>query len=531
MTVGTTPIVTSKQAAAVATAAYGKQPKFKVSKPELAILAEASGQNLVWQYDASFETTKNGPSKIRYVIDAKSGKTIRSYETVAHNSPVDITGDLLPGEGGAQVSFSGTVYSGDGNTYMWDPVDRLVYVYNFSTNSGTYTDADSVAFRSTPSWGSSDPTEVSAAYNLQKTLEFFKPLGFTVQNIAFSATGQTLVGFTVHYGNNYNNAFWNPGDGFYFGDGDGTNLAPLATLDVVAHEFSHAWTENTSNLVYLNEAGALNESFSDIMGSTVELLTQVDDRASYPNAAPGKGDWLIGEDILRLPGIGYSSLRDMRDPANTVTVGTGGEQPTKYKGTYWYSGTGDNGGVHQNSGVQNFFYYLLAEGGKGVNDGLLYSVDGIGLQNAARIAYEANTNFVTSEATYQTARQAWIDAANAVNPAYAASVANAWDAVGVNEEIAYPAFVTSDESFENDVSIPAGWTTSGSGIWTLTSSTGAIGNKSLQSPAIADKESASVTYSATTDTGYLSFFARTSTEKTYDKLKLYVDGNLKNELS
>ena len=158
-------------------------------------------------------------------------------------------------------------------------------------------------------------------------------------------------------------------------------------------------------------------------------------------------------------------------------------------------------------------------------------MDGIGLQNAARVAYEANTNFVTSEATYQTVRQAWIDAANAVNPAYAASVANAWDAVGVNDEIAYPAFVTSDESFENDVSIPNGWTTSGSGNWTLTSSTGAIGAKSLQSPALANSESASVTYSAATDTGYLSFFARTSSEKGYDELKLYVDGSLKNSWS
>lgn len=176
---------------------------------------------------------------------------------------------------------------------MWDPTDRLAYVYNFSTNTGTYSDAQSVAFRNGGNWGSSDPTEVSAAYNLQKTLDFFKPLGFTVQNIAFSATGQTLVGFAVHYGDHYNNAFWNPGDGFYFGDGDGTSLAPLSTMDVVAHEFSHAWTENTSALVYLNEAGALNESFSDIMGTTVELLNQQDDRASYPNAAAGKGDWLI----------------------------------------------------------------------------------------------------------------------------------------------------------------------------------------------------------------------------------------------
>ena len=101
VTVGTTPVITSKQAVEAAVSAYGKQPKFKVSKPELAILAEASGQNLVWQYDASFETIKNGPSKIRYVIDAKSGKTIRSYDTIMHaDIPVDISGNLLSGEGG-----------------------------------------------------------------------------------------------------------------------------------------------------------------------------------------------------------------------------------------------------------------------------------------------------------------------------------------------------------------------------------------------------------------------------------------------
>lgn len=61
-------------------------------------------------------------------------------------------------------------------------------------------------------------------------------------------------------------------------------MTALTTLDVVAHEFGHAWTENTSNLIYLNEAGALNESFSDIAGVTVELVTQADDRASYPNS-------------------------------------------------------------------------------------------------------------------------------------------------------------------------------------------------------------------------------------------------------
>lgn len=368
--------------------------------------------------------------------------------------PTALSGTLLPGEGNGNVSFSGVFDTTDSNYYIWDGLDRLTFVYNYSSNTGTYSDAESVAKRATSSWGTSDPTEVSAAYNLQKTLEFFKPYGFDVTDIAFSATGQSMLPLVVHYGSGYNNAFWDPGNAFFFGDGDGTNLASLATMDVVAHEFGHAWTENTSALVYLNEAGALNESFSDIVGTTVELLNQADDRTSYPNSAAGKSDWLVGEDIARLPGLGYKSLRDMRNPANPLTVGTGSEQPTRYKGAYWYSGTLDNGGVHQNSGVQNFFYYLLAEGGKGTNDGILYSVDGIGLANAFRLAYEANSHFLTSEATYQDARQAWIDAANSVNPAYAASVSAAWDAVGVGPEIDYPAFVTSEESFEDSASLP-----------------------------------------------------------------------------
>lgn len=95
ITVDTTPKVTDKQVSDIAKSVYGKRAKFKTTKPQLAVLAEASGQNLVWQFDASFETPKDGPSKIRYVVDAKSGKTLRSYDTIAHNSPANITGDLL----------------------------------------------------------------------------------------------------------------------------------------------------------------------------------------------------------------------------------------------------------------------------------------------------------------------------------------------------------------------------------------------------------------------------------------------------
>lgn len=178
--------------------------------------------------------------------------------------------------------------------------------------------------------------------------------------------------------------------------------------------------------------------------------------------------------------------------------------------------------------MQNFFYYLLSEGGKGENDGLIYSVDGIGLTNAWTVAYAANSYYVTSDTDYQSVRQAWIDAANSVNPAWAASVANAWDAVGVFEKIDYPAFLTADESFENGTSLPSGWSTdAGTGAWTVTTSTGAFGSGSLVSPDIGNDEVTNVFYDATTESGYLSFHARTSSERSYDFLKFYVDGSLK----
>lgn len=83
----------------------------------------------------------------------------------------------------------------------------------------------------------SDRIEVSAGYNMAKTLEYFSMFGFGVDDIIFTATGQVYMPVYVHYGTNYNNAYWSPGVGMYFGDGDGINLKPLVTLDVMAHEF------------------------------------------------------------------------------------------------------------------------------------------------------------------------------------------------------------------------------------------------------------------------------------------------------
>ncbi len=111
-----------------------------------------------------------------------------------------------------------------------------------------------------------------------------------------------------------------------YGDGG----APFQVIDVVGHEISHGLTSNTANLVYSYESGALNESFSDIFGAAVEF-----DALGYNN-----GDWLMGEDR-------GSAIRSLSNPNQYG-------DPDTYFGTYWFTGAGDNGGVHTNSGVQIF---------------------------------------------------------------------------------------------------------------------------------------------------------------------------------
>ena len=146
---------------------------------------------------------------------------------------------------------------------------------------------------------------------------------------------------TVHYGSRYNNAFWN-GSQMVYGDGDGVTFTSLSGgIDVIGHELTHAVTEYSSDLIYQNESGALNEAISDVFGTLVEF---------YDNRNP---DWEIGEDIYT-PGKAGDALRSMSDPTKYG-------DPDHYSKRY--TGTSDNGGVHTNSGIINKQAYLLANGG------------------------------------------------------------------------------------------------------------------------------------------------------------------------
>lgn len=159
--------------------------------------------------------------------------------------------------------------------------------------------------------------------------------------------------------------------------------AGYAKDDVVAHEFTHGFTQSESNLVYANGSGALNESFSDLWGESTDL--------SFAHGDDGPAvRWQIGEDM---PG-GY--IRSMKDPPLK-------NQPDRFGSSLFQDFTllpndsNDQGGVHKNSGINNKLFYLLSDGDS-FNG---YTITGIGFVEVAKLYYEVNTNLLLSGADFR----------------------------------------------------------------------------------------------------------------------------------
>jgi Zn-dependent metalloprotease len=216
----------------------------------------------------------------------------------------------------------------------------------------------------------------------------------------------------AHWGKQLNNAAWN-GARLLYGDGDGTMFRPLSLgLDVVAHEYAHGVTQHTSGLVYRDQSGALNESFSDVFGETAEQWAEQGERFGTPQAAR-EADWLIGEDVYT-PRVAGDALRSMRAPG---TAHPGDIQPSHMRA---FNPTRENnGGVHINSGIPNRAAYLTATQ--------------IGSEPLARIWYRALTEHMPATATFRDAASATIVAARELYGDGAApnAVRDAWRAVGV----------------------------------------------------------------------------------------------------
>ena len=361
-------------------------------------------QQLCWKFRILAETPLFGKE---FFVNAENGEVWAEQEIIHHTEVTGTAHTAYSGKRNIQTDSLTT------DTFILREYNRGQGIYTFNMQQGT-TYANAVDFfDSDNDWNNvnaqKDEVATDAHWGAEETYDYF--LSEHSRN-SFDNNGAKIYSF-VHYSQNYDNAFWN---GSFMTYGDGKNFKPLTALDVCGHEIAHAVTTNTANLIYKNESGALNESFSDVFGQSVEARSR-----------PSQWEWKMGEDITN----SGNGLRDMSNP-NPYN------DPQYYKGVKWYSGTGDNGGVHINSGVQNYWYYLLVDGVSGTNEvGNNYKIDSLGFTKAGKIAYRNLSVYLTPSSTYADARTYSIlsaaDLYGQCSPEVIA-VTNAWWVCGVGNE-------------------------------------------------------------------------------------------------
>lgn len=385
-------------------------------KGEQVIIANKAEYNtadyrLAWKFNVYAHEPM---SRNEYYIDANTEEIIFINGQI-HTG--NVTGTAITAYSGTQTITTDSVSS---SIYRLRNTERGNGIVTLDCNTGTnygaaldFTDTDNI-------WNNINAAKneyaTDAHWGAEKTWDYF----WNVHNRnSIDGNGFALFSY-VHYDVNYANAFWD-GQRMTYGDGSPTSVlnSPLTALDIAGHEIAHGLTSNTADLIYQRESGALNESFSDIFGTAIEFY-----------ARPNNADWLIGDDL-------GNSIRSMVNP-NAYG------DPDTYGGTSWRNPNcgaptraNDYCGVHSNSGVQNYWFYLLSEGGSGVNDlSNSFNVTGLGIDTASKIAFRNLTVYLSQNSTFADARfysiRSAIDLYGACSP-QVESVTNAWYAVGVGQ--------------------------------------------------------------------------------------------------
>jgi len=360
--------------------------------------------NLAYKFD--IYATK--PLSRNYVfVDAATGRILKMVNRIENS---DVTATAITQYSGTRAITTDSYNS----AYRLREAARgngiVTLNAQTSTNIATSVDFTNVSI----TWDNIDPAldqyATDAHLAAESTYDFYWT-NFNRNSI--DNAGLKLISY-VHYDVSLVNAFWD-GQEMNYGDGDATSgITPLTSLEIGGHEITHGLTQYTANLNYQDESGGLDESFSDCMGVSIrQFIKQL-----------SSVDYLIGDEIG-----GSSPFRSMANPKLY-------QQPNTYFGQYWApAGGADNGGVHTNSGVQNYWYYLVSHGGSGTNDnGQAYHVTGIGIDKAAAITFRNLTVYLIPSSQYADARtysiQAAIDLYGACSPEVQ-TVTNAWYAVGV----------------------------------------------------------------------------------------------------
>jgi bacillolysin len=364
---------------------------------------------------------------IKHLGEHAHGSKSKSTNANAKNLKEEVDSKMAFVAANAATRYSGTQViqtTLSGSSYILADATRGLGINTYNMKKGTsytaavnFTDADNNWTAAEYANANKDNGALDAHWGAEKTYDYWS----TVHGRnSFNNAGAVIKSY-VHYSNAYDNAYWD-GSVMTYGDGSGTYFDILTAIDVAGHEIGHAVCTYTANLAYQKESGAMNEAFSDIWGACIEFY-----------AAPTKSVWLIGEDIERR--AGHLALRSMSNPKSEG-------QPDTYGGTNWKvinCGTptqaNDYCGVHTNSGVLNHWFYILSVGKTGTNDiGSSYSVTGITIDKAAKIAYRLESVYLTANSTFANARtsgiQSAIDLYGAGSPEVIATT-NAFYAVGV----------------------------------------------------------------------------------------------------
>ncbi len=386
--------------------------------PELVVFPWEGQNYLCWRL---FILSDTPMGRWEYLVDAKTGDIVFKANRIMD---VDVwgTGIGVMGQARNWLDISNT----GGTYYMIDYTRRLnnnVHGHGGQMPSGNYIQTNiagsslpgSVATDADNYWDNATTQRPAVDGHTYTGLMYDYMLSQFNRN-GYNGNGASMLTSVNYSAEGDNNAYWNGSQIVIWSWSTGwRSLAGCP--DVIAHEWGHAITEYTSGLVYQKEPGALNESFSDMIGAAFEFAH---DTLDTP-------DWLMGENG-RTTGVGFRSMSDPHVYGDPDYYGTSDPYWVNVVGCTpsWYN---DYCGVHTNSGVGNKWFFLLSDGG--IHHGI--TVSGIGVQNAMKIAYRANAYYWNSQTDYHEAALGTISAAMDLDPsgAWALQVSKAWNAVGV----------------------------------------------------------------------------------------------------
>ncbi|NRA60376.1 MAG: M4 family metallopeptidase [Psychrobium sp.] len=311
-------------------------------------------------YEVSFMQHGSTPSRPYYILDAKTGEVLESFDNLQTANATGPGGNAKTGkyQYGTDFGFLDVIQSGN-NCVM-----STTNVKTINLNHGT---SGSSAF----SFICPENTvkSINGAYSPLNDAHFFGGVVFDMYNQWINTAPLSFqLEMRVHYSSNYENAFWD-GSAMTFGDGQNT-FYPLVSLDVSAHEVSHGFTEQNSGLVYSGKSGGLNEAFSDMAGEAAEYFMN------------GSNDWQVGAQIFK----GNGALRYMNEP-------TRDGRSIDHQSSY-YSGLD----VHNSSGVFNKAFYNLA------------TTAGWDTKKAFQVYAKANQNYWTANTNWDQAGNGVMDA-------------------------------------------------------------------------------------------------------------------------